>query len=342
MDDIEEEEEFDESQLEPAGLFDASMFDAIEANDEAQVRALVAQGAPLNGRYLWGCPILRAVDLGNCGLLRLLGELGADPNGVPTARSPLCSAASHGVWYRPQVDDRHLSVPMIDALLDLGADINRREDREGWRNTPLEAALYYHKVGAACRLLERGADPWLKGVCDTDAFDSAARFESPEVFDHLIRYGGLAAEGRIAEARLTAQLTSAAYDGDLQKVEALLAQGANPLRADMHRSTPLYQAAQNGHASVVKVLLEHGADPNSRSWEIKESPLMMAASDGSREVVDLLLAAGADLFASVLGDDNRLYTAVDDARYGGHKELAKYLKDEMKRRKPPDQPATNA
>ena len=69
---------------------------------------------------------------------------------------------------------------------------------------------------------------------------------------------------------------------------------------------------------------------------------MMAASDGSREVVDLLLAAGADLFASVLGDDNRLYTAVDDARYGGHKELAKYLKDEMKRRKPPDQPATNA
>ncbi|QDT71263.1 ankyrin repeat domain-containing protein [Lacipirellula limnantheis] len=340
MDDIDEDEEFDESQLEPAGPFDTSMFDAIEANDEAQVRALVAQGAPLNGRYLWGCPILRAVDLGNCGLLRLLGELGADPNGVPTARSPLCSAASQGVWYRPQVDDRQLSVPLIDALLDLGADVNRRQDREGNRNTPLEQALFYYKVGAACRLLERGADPWLKGACNTDAFDFAAGFESPEIFDYLIRYGGPAAKGRIAEARLTAQLTSACFDRDLQKVEALLAQGASPLRADRNHSTPLSIAAGRGREAVVKVLLDHGADPNF-FWEVEETPLMKAASDGSREVVDLLLAAGADIYATYLGADNRLYTAVDDARYGGHKELAKYLKSEMKRRQPPDQPATN-
>ena len=63
--------------------------------------------------------------------------------------------------------------------------------------------------------------------------------------------------------------------------------------------TPLYVAAWKGHVSVVRLLLEHGADINrsmhNMSWNSGATPLSMAAAYGRAEVVQLLAEAGADI-----------------------------------------------
>src|SRR5689334_9352436 len=45
----------------------------------------------------------------------------------------------------------------INVLIDAGADVNRRDDRNGW--TPLLHAVHKQQAGAVRALLERGADP---------------------------------------------------------------------------------------------------------------------------------------------------------------------------------------
>ena len=64
--------------------------------------------------------------------------------------------------------------------------------------------------------------------------------------------------------------------------------------ADHHGETPLLHAAGAGHASVVKVLLAHGAKPDEPSAYNGLKPLHLAAGANHGEVVDVLLAAGVD------------------------------------------------
>jgi ankyrin repeat protein len=57
--------------------------------------------------------------------------------------------------------------------------------------------------------------------------------------------------------------------------------------------TPLHSAAAGGHAEIVRLLLEHGADPNAPQ-DGGATPLHSAAQNDDRESVEALLEAGAD------------------------------------------------
>ena len=56
-------------------------------------------------------------------------------------------------------------------------------------------------------------------------------------------------------------LHDAARDGDLERVQELVEQGADKEKTGgMHRWTPLYIASRNGHLQVVRYLAEQGVD----------------------------------------------------------------------------------
>jgi ankyrin repeat protein len=67
-------------------------------------------------------------------------------------------------------------------------------------------------------------------------------------------------------------------------------------------STALHHAAWRGHADVVKLLLQAGADVNAKTRSNSETPLHLAAMHGHTDVIQLLLQAGADVNARTADD----------------------------------------
>ena len=87
--------------------------------------------------------------------------------------------------------------------------------------------------------------------------------------------------------------------GDVATLRDLLARDPELVRQTDPRGrhsgwTGLHTAAQGAHADVVRLLLQHGADPNAREAGDNTSPLFWAAAAGEPETVRALLDAGAD------------------------------------------------
>ncbi len=91
-----------------------------------------------------------------------------------------------------------------------------------------------------------------------------------------------------------ATIFTAAQDGDLPTVQALLAQGADVNAVNENGSTALHFAADKGRTEVVRFLLDRGANVNAKS-QSGSTPLLLAAQAGSLEVVRLLLDRGAEV-----------------------------------------------
>src|SRR5918999_538109 len=92
--------------------------------------------------------------------------------------------------------------------------------------------------------------------------------------------------------RLTESLIDAASEHSVERVRSLLAKGADPNARGAHGRTALYSAA--GDASVIRLLIEAGADPNVESTQESEGlPLCFAACWGATDAVRAVLDAGA-------------------------------------------------
>ena len=125
--------------------------------------------------------------------------------------------------------------------------------------------------------------------------------------------------------RLIDQLTSAVFGSRVGRVASLLRRGAPVNGTDKNGTTPLYKAAVQGEAEIVRVLLEAGADPNLESGgESEGTPLCAAAAWGRAEIVRLLIQHGADPNA-VESENGGPMTALAWAERAGHAEVVKLL-----------------
>jgi ankyrin repeat protein len=119
-------------------------------------------------------------------------------------------------------------------------------------------------------------------------------------------------------------LQLACFFGHLDAARLLVAQGAPTATVSTNDMVihALNAAAAGGHAGIVALLLDAGADPDApqhAGW----TPLMSAAANGDATTLDVLLEHGADPRARA--DDGSDAAALADQR--GHPELAGRLRD---------------
>jgi hypothetical protein len=118
-------------------------------------------------------------------------------------------------------------------------------------------------------------------------------------------------------------LHSAAYYGDLEVVQKLVECGASIGAKNLYGFTPLYYASfgdYGNYCSVLRLLLEHGADINARAGD-GSTALHRASSYGRLEIVCLLLEHGAETKAK----NNLGKTALQVAEEKGKFEVVKLL-----------------
>jgi ankyrin repeat protein len=275
------------------------------------VKLLVARGADVRAQTTVNAPrgeyvAARAGGASGTGIIR--------QRALPTkdgGMSPLLFAVRDG------------NVAMTRLLLELGADINQAS---GNRTSPLLIALLNGQIALATELLERGADPNL-----ADDYHRGALFAAIELrnFNHD-KYPFLYSDGR----------------DPLDLIKALLAKGANPNQrtdttpvhglmqfdgswVNFDGQTPFIRAALSGDIQVMRLLLQHGADPNLATNQ-GSTALMAAAginwipaqtvtrSEAEYiEAVTLCLERGADVnatnslkLAAIHGAANRGWTSI--------------------------------
>ena len=103
----------------------------------------------------------------------------------------------------------------------------------------------------------------------------------------------LAALAEVAEDTPEGQLVLAARDGDAARVRELLAEGVPPNAEEPQNGhRPLHQAAEAGHAPIVDLLLDAGADLEAQDGAGRTA-LMRAAAAAAVDAGRRLLEAGA-------------------------------------------------
>lgn len=115
-------------------------------------------------------------------------------------------------------------------------------------------------------------------------------------------------------------LASAVRKGDAAAVRLLLKQGADP-NTDWSGSTVLTWASQYGDLAVVKVLVEHHANIDTKGSN-GDTPLTVAVSYGHADVVSYLIAHGA----KVNLENGRGWTPLDLAEGGRRTGIARLLR----------------
>lgn len=113
---------------------------------------------------------------------------------------------------------------------------------------------------------------------------------------------------------------TAAKEGRLSQVKAMLSAGGNVNSKNPAGRTALMGAAYNGNRRVVQTLLVEGADPNQTDAQGKTA-LMMAVANTKLDVVSELIKADAD----VTVEDNNKRTAMSLAERTKNKKLIKLL-----------------
>lgn len=245
----------------------------------AAVRALLAAGAAVNTREAWKgqTALMWAVAQGHAPVVKTLIEAGADVR----ARS---NAGFSALLFAIRTGDRE-SVAML-----LGAGANVHDTTRDGTSALVLAIMNLHYELAAF-LLDRGANPDADGPGGT-ALHAAVRAHRPDW-------------ETLPDPEPTGRLSA------LDLVKRLLARGVN-VNARMTKrptrmnglnylnfvgATPFLLAARTADVTLMRMLVEHGADPRTPTDD-GTTPLMVAAGIGFYEGVTYA-ASDADVTEAV-------------------------------------------
>lgn len=160
------------------------------------------------------------------------------------------------------------NVPVMEVLLDAGADLERHGRYNTHLDTPLGYALFYgvdtrlprYPRQAAELLIDRGA--WVNSAFAaalgrfTEALKEESALEQGTALLFACRYGQNQVAGQICELDLN----------------------LNQIFPFFHASSsPLHMAAIHGNPSLLQLLIDAGADPNLKDGKHHATPMEWAA-----------------------------------------------------------------
>lgn len=204
-------------------------------------------------------------------------------------------------------DHGHQAV--VDLLLAKGADVNNSgttAKRMVERGTALQLAVARGNSRMTRRLIDSGADVnrTCQNSCDT-ALQAAIRTGNTAVLELLLEAGAdvdavVGGNEWFGRGRTKTALSVAAQVGNLDLVARLLSM-MSPECAREAVPWALQEATENGHADIVRQLLQMHPDVNMRRGEKSQGRveeltfLQTAAANGNLEMLEMLLSEGADV-----------------------------------------------
>jgi len=84
------------------------------------------------------------------------------------------------------------------------------------------------------------------------------------------------------------QMFSACRAGDLEEVRHLVERCSGLVHCEYNYTPPIHFAVREGHAPLVRYLLDCGADPTYRTYRFKDSLLQMARERGYDEIAGMI------------------------------------------------------
>lgn len=138
----------------------------------------------------------------------------------------------------------------------------------------------------------------------------AASEDHPEIAQELINAG---AEVNFINDHGWTALIEAADEGSYATAIVLLEAGADVnLRGSQYKRTAAAMAASEGHASLLELLIERGADWSGRNGA--SPPLHLAAEEGQYDVMKMLLDRGVDVNAKDEHGRTALFYAAEEGK----------------------------
>lgn len=351
---------------------------ACNGGHEEIVKILLEQGANIEDHNENGhTPLMEAASSGHVNIAKILLDKGAGinthSNEFKESALTLACYKGHlemvkflleaGADHEHKTDEMHTAlmeasmdghVEVARLLLDHGAQVNMPADSF---ESPLTLAACGGHVKLASLLIERGANieevndegytPLMEAAREgheemvalllaQGANINAQTEETQETALTLACCGGflevarfLIEVGADIELGCSTPLMEAAQEGHVDLVKFLLSKGANVHAQTATGDTALTYACENGHTDVADVLLSHGADLEHQTLALQEheseggrTPLMKAARAGHLCTVQYLISKGADVNRATTNND---HTVLSLACAGGHLKVVELL-----------------
>jgi ankyrin repeat protein len=292
----------------------------------AEVRRLLDAGAGVAQENRYGVSAMTlAAEVADTEIIRLLLAAGADPDSANAeGQTALMAVARTG------------NIEAAKLLLEHGASVDAREQWGGqsalmWasarRHPQMIGLLIEHGAAVDARSIHRDYQRHVTAEGRPKNLDSggftpllyAARENCSRCVDVLLEHG---ADINLPDPDGVSPLLLAIMNANWDLARQLIDAGADVNLWDIYGEAPLFTAVRlsssqdGGRASidplnsltamnVIRLLLEHGANPNMQLFfkpaNVRGStntrgstPLIRAAGDGNRELVELLLEHGAD------------------------------------------------
>lgn len=281
------------------------------------VRLLIEHGADINAKddEYGETALVWAVDENHPEAAQVLISHGADVNALTTplehakdrfGLEGVLTILPHGSWTPLMYAARQGSLAAARTLVDAGAKLDVT-DPDG--TTALMLAIMNGHYDTAAMLIEKGANPNIVDAAGMGALYGAVDMNTlGEVFGRP----GKRSPDKLTPIDLMKVLLAHGANANAKLKTPTLQRAHTPGEPSLNQgSTPLMRAAKNGDAAAIRLLLEHGADPNAVQ-KTQSTPLMFAAGLGRGtgaftkdyateaellEAVQVLVAAGADVNA---------------------------------------------